>query len=218
MRGLRRPGRPPACPASAQAGISTLGFPGPSAVEDFQTLPVFNIEARDTVTAEFLIASVAGYFNVPITARGRTNGDYGVDTLALLIPNFIPLGGQAFTFWGVPWAAEHDPFRIDGVDASEDRTAHKIGFPASKRRPYQPSWGPIKPFFTNPTACTGAQLPVSFDMDSWGDPVFLGGSYVTSTVLADPLGGCDALEFDPAITLHPTVSVADSPAGIDVLC
>ncbi|HZJ29559.1 MAG TPA: hypothetical protein VFD37_06195, partial [Solirubrobacterales bacterium] len=222
---------PPACPASAQVGISTLGFPANIAVEvnDFQTRPVYVIEARDTVTAELLVASIAGYFNVPITARGRTNGDYGVDTLALLIPQFTPLGGQSFTFWGVPWAAEHDKFRAAGLDAGlagSPPSAVFNGFEPVFRVPYDPddpafqdasgSPLPIKPFFTNPTECSGEPLPVEVQMDSWQDPVSRGGEWVRGVSEAPPVSECDQLEFDPAIALKPTVQVSDSPSGLDV--
>ncbi|HEX2095874.1 MAG TPA: hypothetical protein VHF50_00710, partial [Solirubrobacterales bacterium] len=213
---------PPACPASAQAGMTTLGFPkiGGFANEalDFQTRPVYAIEARDTVTAEFLIAHIAGYFNVPITARGRTNSDYGVDTLALLIPQFLPLGGQAFTFWGVPWAAEHDRFRVEGEDIpiAFGPTRHLTGFDPADQRSYDPSWGPIKPFFTTPTQCSGQRLPLVVEMDEWGNSVFDGGPWVTGTVETDVLTGCDQLQFDPSLTLRPTVAVSDSASGLDV--
>jgi hypothetical protein len=53
-------------------------------------------------------------------------------------------------------------------------------------------------------------------MDSWQDPVFKGGSYVTSEVLTDTLEGCEDIDFNPSITLHPTVDVADSPSGLEV--
>ncbi|HEX2096462.1 MAG TPA: hypothetical protein VHF50_03745, partial [Solirubrobacterales bacterium] len=213
---------PPDCPASAQVGITTLGFPegisdAVHEARDLQTKAVYNVEARDTVTAEFLIARVGNLFNVAITARGRTNGDYGIDTLALLIPEFVPLGGQAFTFWGVPWAQEHDIWRIDGADTPSNDPAHvHTGFPAEIQQSYDPSWGPIRPFFSNPTECSGQPLPVTTEVDSWQNPVSRGGSWISATVQTDVLSGCEELLFEPQITLKPTVSVSDSPSGLDV--
>jgi hypothetical protein len=231
---------PPSCVAKEQAGIASIGFPinlgGPGGLvteaSDFQTRPVYNMEARDTVTAEFMISCIACYLSVPVTARGRTNSDYGVDTLALLIPDYVPIGGNLFTFWGVPWAKEHDKFRINGrrlypeysadgksiLDQGEDYQGFRIhtGFQAKYQVSYDPSWGPIKPFFTNPTECSGEPLPLTIEVDSWQHPVTEGNSYVTKTVPTDTLTGCDKLNFDPAITLHPDVNVADSPSGLDV--
>jgi hypothetical protein len=212
---------PPDCPASAQVGISTLGFAANPANEaaNLHSYAAYSIEARDTITAEFLIGGIAGYFNVPLTARGRTNGDYGVDTLALLIPQFASLGGQSFTFWGVPWSEAHDKFRIDGLsgELGGPGAAHlSEGARLAEQRPYDPSWGPIKPFFTTSTECSGQPLPVQVDMDSWQNPVSTGGSWTSAIVPTDPVTGCEELEFDPSITLRPTVDVADSPSGLDV--
>jgi len=215
-------GTPPTCTAGSQIGINSIGFPEffplPS---NLQTFPVYATEARDTVTAEFLIAEVGEFFNVPITARGRTNGDYGVDTLALLIPDFVLLGGQSFTFWGVPWAEEHDRFRIGGEQLDElgggdFLQVHEEGYPADLQQSYDSSWGPIKPFVTNPTECTGEKLPTTVKMDSWQNSTSHGGPWVTGTTEADPVTGCEKLEFDPEITLRPTVDVSDSPSGLDV--
>jgi len=218
---------PPTCPADTQAGVSTLdlgGFPG----DPHHMQPVYNVEARDTVTAEFTIGGVAEFFNVPVTARGRTNGDYGVDTLALQIPVAAPLDGQVFTFWGVPWAAEHDPFRIEGTQLRLLRSYIPTeGLAAAEQNPYEPSWGPIQPFFTNPTRCTESPLSVGFDIDSWDNPGATLNAPEYSPNYEDPnwkryevepplITGCDKLHFDPSIALHPTVAVADSPAGLDV--
>jgi len=215
---------PPACTAESQAGITTLtfgfcGISGPGECHHWQTRPVYNAEPRDTITAEFTIAGISNFFNVPITARGRTNGDYGVDTLALLIPDFVPLAGQAFTFWGVPWAREHDQLRVDGDSgySGSGNEGHVEGFPEEKRRSYEESWGPIKPFFTNPTECSGEPLPVTVEMDSWQNPVTLGGSYIAGTTLTDVLTDCEEIDFDPSITLRPDVSIADSPSGLNVV-
>ena len=197
---------PSSCSPPNQLGIATLSFG--AGIPDIQnipteTKPVFAVEARDTVTAEFSVSGVGGNrFNVFITARGRTNSDYGVDTLALLIPDFAALHGQVFTFWGVPWAAAHDPYRVSQID--------------KQAYPYEEDWGPIKPFFMNPTRCNPEPDPVTLEMDSWQNQVVLGGEWVRSTTYAPAITGCDQLEFDPGIALKPTVDVADSPSGLDV--
>lgn len=213
---------PPLCDARSQVGATTLELQ--IAAINEVTHPVYVIEPRDTVTAEFIIAGIIGQFNVPITARGRTNGDYGVDTLALLIPTYGPLWGQAFTFWGVPWASSHDPFRVNGVQMSG--AAMPIGgvLPAEQHS-YESDWGPIEPFFTNPTRCQPSPLAVGFDVDSWenpgpllpdGSPDVSDPRWKVANVEQELLTGCDKLDFDPSVTLHPTVAVADSPSGLDV--
>jgi hypothetical protein len=226
---------PPTCSASAQAGVATLaliglvkGVNGESA----GTFPVYNSEARDSVTAEFTIADVSGLFNVPVTFRGRTNGDYGVDTLALKLPATRPVVGQSFTFWGVPWAPEHDLWRLDGTvlagfsgSSQQFIPIPNTGLEAAQRTPYQPSWGPIKPFFTNPTRCQPSPLSVGYNLDSWihpgktladGSPDFEDPNWKVLDSETPLLTGCDKLNFDPSIALHPTVNVADSPSGLDI--
>ncbi|HYP55002.1 MAG TPA: hypothetical protein VEQ41_01690 [Solirubrobacterales bacterium] len=217
---------PPLCPAPSQAGISSIALYTTQPTLDTQ--PVYAAEARDTVTAEFLVGNIAALFNVPVTARGRTNGDYGVDTLALLIPNYAPLFGQTITLWGVPWAAEHDKWRIEpgsyfspekqwiplaGV-GPQDAQSYDPGDPA-----WQDSEGnplPIRPFFTNPTECAPTPPSVSVEADSWEEPVSAGGTFISATTVAELVTDCDELSFDPSITLKPTVKVADSPSGLDV--
>ena len=212
---------PTTCAAKSQVGISTIAVPILVTKPCHCSYPVYAVEARDTITAEFLISNLVNRFNVAITARGRTNGDYGIDTLALLIPEYAPLGGQAFTFWGVPWAAEHDRFRIDGDTPhvewfGGDSGFHLTGYPEKARVPYEADWGPIKPFFTNPTECTGVSPMTIVAMDSWRNPASRGGPLVTAAAPAEPVTGCDKLEFDPSIALKPTVAVSDSPSGLDV--
>lgn len=211
---------PPGCGPETQAGIATIVlFSGTV----YRTQPIYSIEARDTITAEFTIASVSGIANVPLTARGRTNSDYGVDTLALLIPTYLPFIGSSVTVWGVPWAAEHDKYRVESPDFFfEAESAHVLGMPEDGLTPeqgaqgYDPSWGPIEPFFTNPTSCTSGTPTLEVDMDSWQDPVFSGGSLVAASASTDPVTGCEKLEFDPSVTARPTDATADSPAGLDV--
>jgi hypothetical protein len=206
---------PPQCEQASQVGMNTIGFAGNLIPNDFLSYPLYNIEARDTITAEFLIGFVGRLFNVPITARGRTNGDYGLDTLALLIPNYVGIGGQQFTFWGVPWSEAHDLYRVDGTSLAIEKGADYVEGNLGNEH-YDPEWGPIKPFLTNSTECTDDPAPLLIDIDQWADPVSGGGSFTRGTVLTDPLTGCDQLDFSPAITLHPDVNVADSPSGLDV--
>jgi hypothetical protein len=211
---------PPQCGEDTQVGMGTISFgtgvAGDLGPIDHMSSPVYATEARDTVTAEFIVGMVASYFNVPVTARGRTNGDYGVDTLALLIPQFAPPSGQTFTFWGVPWAAEHDKFRIEGSASEISSKSHEAGARPDLQRAYQPAWGPIRPFVSSPTECSGSPLPVIVEVDSWENPVTEGNPWTAARLDTDVLTGCEELEFDPSINIRPDVSVADSPSGLDV--
>jgi hypothetical protein len=216
---------PPTCSPSTQAGVVALV----GSIQHDATYPVYNTEARDTVTAEFTIGFAGALFNVPVSARGRTNGDYGVDTLSLLVPTFSQLFGATFTLWGVPWAGTHDSFRtpvgyLHG-GALARTSIPSQGLLSSEQAHYEPAWGPIEPFFTNPTRCQPSPLAVGFDVDSWdnpgrtlpdGSPDTSDPNWKTNNFETPLLSGCDKLHFDPSIVLHPTVNVADSPSGLDV--
>ena len=201
---------PPDCGPETQLGTASLQ------IGNFNTTyPIYNTEARDTITAEFIIGGVARQFNIPIAARGRTNSDYGVDTLTLTIPVELSFYGASVTLWGVPWSEVHDKFRIAGENSGNGATNSnywKTGYPVSEQESYDPSWGPIKPFVTNPTRCNGEEPLTRLETDSWQNP----GAFVIEDTPAPILTGCDKLEFDPSITLRPSVDVADSPSGLDV--
>ncbi len=180
---------PPKCPPETQVGVASVEF----GLLGGRAYPIYNVEARDTITAEFAVGFAGNLFNVPISARGRTNGDYGVDTLTLLFPTYVETRGTAVTLWGVPWAAAHDRWRVPVGYLSPD-THQEIpegGLPPADQARYQPAWGPIQPFFTNPTRCTASPLTVGFDVDSWENPGrTLGGesAWKTSPTSPTPTG------------------------------
>jgi hypothetical protein len=79
--------------------------------------------------------------------------------------------------------------------------------------------------FTNPSECDGAPLLTSIYMDSWqnpgdfeadGEPDLSSPNWVSSSVEAPPVAGCDLLKLEPTITVNPETSQADSPTGFAV--
>ena len=216
---------PVTCPPETQIGVSSLKLGKQQAF----TVPVYNVEPRDGKTAEFILsAGVESYAsNVPVVARARTDGDFGVDTLALQLPAGIPLWGQTITIWGVPWAAEHDRFRAPegyrghtylttagGGDLMGMPVTGLVGGVDSKgisQEPqrYDPSWGPIRPFFSNPTECAPAGPVTTIDAEMWQAPH----TQVSGDSPAPPVTGCDEVPFDSEIELDPTSSAADSATG-----
>jgi hypothetical protein len=224
QNGLNLQTVPVTCPPESQAGVATVTLAGNLTY----TVPVYNVVPRDGKTAEFIISAGVGdgyQSNVPIVAKARTSEDFGVDALAIDIPQGVPVLGQTVTLWGVPWAAEHDAYRVpEGYKGFNDfkpgmAPSGLTGVPDSAGRiqdpqPYDPSWGPIKPFFSNPTECD-PQAPVTLlDMRMWQRP-FL--ERLDQAAIADaPVAGCDKVEFDTDLDLQPTSTVADGPSGLDV--
>jgi hypothetical protein len=229
---------PHQCPASSQIGVSHLRLdqaPAGNVLPSTLRQPVYNLEARDGFTAEFGIPDI-GTDAVPnqgvsvrIFAKARTEGDFGVTTGVMSIPTQFPLIGQTLTFWGVPWASSHDLWR-----KRDDRTKSALpvaGLAPEDRAHYAPSWGAIRPFFSNPTECSGSDLTTTMTFDAYespGDFVSTGSalpdatprsgdpSWTTAGSDAPPVATCDKPPFDPSIGIEPTSSAADAASGLKV--
>ena len=227
----------PRCPASAlqtvpttchpktQVGVATLGIAAVSS-----GFPVYNVEPRDGKTAELIIsgAGLPGLFsNVPIVATARTDGDFGVDAMALRIPAGFALLGQTVTLWGVPWARSHDAYRpvaaycrdqglgsngmpIEGLQGGVEEGAGSL-LCSQEPQSYDPSWGPIRPFLTTQTDCSDADPITRIFADNWHTPVT-----ASADSAAPQPTNCEALEFDPSLGVRATSKAADSPTGLDV--
>lgn len=240
--------RPLECPPQTQVGVlhlfltapATSGFSYAGSVEEI--LPIYNLEPRKGHLAEFGIAYLSGEDATTgrIVARARTSGDFGVTTMVTQIPAALPVISSAVTLWGVPWAASHDMWRPrqdwrnpDPVTAIGEipptGLPEDVGppwDPDNARRSYQPSWGPIKPFLSNPTECTGSELTTRLLTDAYerqgaitadGEPDLSdrdwAGPYFSP---APAVTGCDKVPFDADVELAPSTTAADSPTGLAV--
>jgi len=215
---------PVTCPPETQIGVSTLKLGSTPS----QTVPVYNVEPRDGKTAEFILSAGVGTLgsNVPIVARARTEGDFGVDTMAIQLPAGIPLLGQTITIWGVPWAAEHDKYRApEGYRGSRFEGTGKLpGMPptglvggldasgdSQEPQSYQPEWGPIRPFYSNPTECAPTLPETTIHTEMWQRPH----TPASAVAPADaPVSGCDEVPFEPDLNLATSSTAADSPTGL----
>jgi len=215
------------CPPESQVGVSTIRltqFFGATSVAN-NILPVYNLEPRKGYTAEFGIPDVARLANdttgtsIRIFAKARTDGDFGITTGVMSIPTQFTLIGQSLTFWGVPWAASHDIWR----PADSGTGIPPAGLAAPDQANYDPSWGAIKPFFTNPTECDGLQPVTKMTFDSYeqpagflddGNPDPLDPAWTVAGSPAEPVENCAAPPFAPTLDLQPTSSAADSATGL----
>lgn len=209
---------PPSCPPETQIGVSEISL-ARAAGGDHQRVPIWNVEPRRGKVAEFMLSAninEIGRVNIPIVARARTDGDFGIDALALNLPSGLPVVGQTVTLWGVPWDASHDKFRAPTQFVSDPRLGiPPDGFPddeGNQPQPYDPSWGPIVPFLMNPTECDASAPPVTrIDMASWRFPSDF---RIFSAEVDAAVTGCGDVPFDPSIDLQPTSAVADGPSGL----
>jgi hypothetical protein len=234
---------PVECPSSSQVGVVRLRLrAGPVPATNFDPFyPVYNLEPRPGFTAEFGIpdignaaGSIAGT-SLRLFAKARTAGDFGVTTGALSVPTQYGLIAQSLTFWGVPWAASHDRWRVPDPGLRDclggGSRLPPSGVPLECRSSYEPAWGPIQPFFTNPTECDGQKPVTTAWIDSYqataglvstgsalpdGAPDAADPNWTTAGSEAVEVSECAKPPFDPSLDIEPTSPVADSATGIGV--
>jgi hypothetical protein len=250
-------GTPLECPPQSQVGVLHLEIQGaPFGGKNFpngneRIYPLYNLEPRKGNAAElgFGYASGEDAVSVRIVAKARTNSDFGVTAFVGQIPAALQVRSQQVTLWGIPWASSNDVWRAPanlkpgttGCNAQPGVTANPgLYIPPSGltvagcAQKYDPSWGPIKPFLSNLTECTGQGLSTRIAIDEFqqpgpytseGDPVLppypalpTPGSttWRTASSPAPPMQRCDAVPFDTSMVLQSTTASADSASGLGV--
>jgi len=219
---------PPSCPPQSQVGVVTIVVAAEVVGSAVNTMPVYNVEPRDGNTAELIFGAGVNsqaLANIPVIARARTEGDFGVDTFVTQVPGGVPLLGQTITLWGVPWAASHDKWRAPAgyqgpgghirsglpPDGLPD-TATGAYPPNAQPQSYDSDWGPIRPFFSNPTECSPQPPVTTIEMEMWQRPF----TKVSEDSVAPAVTDCDEVAFGAGLDLQPTSSVADSASGLSV--
>ncbi len=249
-------GRPLQCPPQSQVGVLHLEiqaapFGGNVINGNERIYPLYNLEPRRGNVAElgFGYASGESAVNVRIVAKARTNSDFGVTAFVGQIPAALQVRSQQITLWGIPWAAFNDVWRAPtdlrpgpgacnaqaGVASTADLYLPPSGLTAAGcAQRYSPSWGPIKPFISNLTECSGAGLSTRIAIDQFQQP----GAYTsegdallppypvlpalgttnwrTYSSPAPPMTRCGAVPFNANMDLQPTTSASDSASGLSV--
>jgi hypothetical protein len=136
------------------------------------------------------IAGVQSYIDI----AGRTESDYGLDSVNTPIFHPLPLSGVVVRLWGVPADPSHDPRRCGSPCGSEGLGAKSNVAP--------------EPFLSNPTTC-GVPLTSRLEVEFY--------SLVRDAVEAPwpPTTGCDQLAFNPSLTVKPTTTEGDAASGLD---
>jgi hypothetical protein len=68
-------------------------------------------------------------------------------------------------------------------------------------------------FLTNPSNCEAGPLMARVQADSWPNP----GHWITAEAVAYPkITGCNLLQFEPAVEMHPEVTEAEQPTGYEI--
>ena len=252
---------PLSCPPQSQVGVLHLEIQaafgaGTTPAGNERIYPVYNLEPRRGNAAElgFGYASGENAVTVRLVAKARTNSDFGVTVFVGQIPAALQVRSQQITIWGVPWAQSNDVWRAPsdlapgigpcnsqpGVSAAANYIPYSGLTAPACAQGYDPSWGPIRPFISNVTECTGDPLSTRIAIDqfqqpgSWisdgrpldpvsgkiggpnGDPDYTDPNWRVYESPAPPMTGCEKAPFDPAAAFAPTSTAPDSASGLNV--
>jgi hypothetical protein len=151
---------------------------------------VYNLTPGPNAPAKFGFRALTAA--VTLNASIRTGGDYGT---RIRIPNAsqaLPVTGTELRFWGVPGDPSHN---------------------AARGGPFE---GPVRPFLSNPTPCTGPVL-TSLRANSWPDPNnYAQASFLSHNAADEPVGtdGCDKLSFEPSLDIQTDPPGAAQPTAL----
>jgi len=95
------------------------------------------------------------------------------------------------------------PLRLQAAQVGMDRAEQWVAL--------SDCGGGVEDFLRNPTSC-GGPLTVRARLDSYQSP----GEFDEAQATLGPITGCDLLDFEPTIEVHPTSEAADSPTGLHV--
>jgi hypothetical protein len=192
------------CPDASAVGLADLQTNlGDGAIEYQSSL--YAVVPPPGAAAAFSF-NAAGLNIFPHILGGVAPG--GSYALSATSNNIVQLGGHPIfgirtQFWGDPSAEAYDGFR-GGCDFRENTVCD-----------VEPGQTPL---LSMPTSC-GGPLSMEASTDSWGHP---GAFQTRSAPVTDSLGaltsvsGCNALPFEPTLSVLPTTHLADSPTGLDV--
>lgn len=198
------------CPRPSQIGLADITtLVGAAGLNVVFTSPIYNMVPPPGQVAEFAtnVADQGIYAHIELGVR--SDGDYGIEaaTHDVLALGIQPIFNVQTQIWGDPSAKAHDGVRGECVK-----------FAGSCPVTSDPGIG----LLTMPGECPGAPLPFEVFADSWEEPsppneereAF----YESADLAGNPvaLEGCDELDFEPSIEVHPTTNLTDSPSGLDV--
>ena len=201
-RGVIFPGGTASCPPDS--AIGTVVLRGNVAGQLPLPTLVYNLKPGPNEPAKFGFR--AAFTSVPIhaTIAVRPGGEYGLTTTIPDVSQLAPVVGNELRLWGVPGDPSHDEARGCGPVAC-----------GGGQEP-TPFGGPVLPFLSNPTSCTGP-VATTIRMNSWQEQGnYQEASFLTHNAAMEPVGadGCDKLQFDPSLQVQSEPPSAAQPTAI----
>ena len=203
------------CSSASQAGLITIranySAYGGSTNELLGTAPIFSRYTVGDQTGLFSFVVPSLKFPVSLPVAVRTGSDFGLRFTVQGLTQLTPLAGADITFWGFPADEANDDDRFP-----QGSTGNPPGCPgladASCSGPPVDAAITVQPLIDSPSACTGADLPVSIIVTTYQDPANPSHDmdfYPGTT-------GCYAMTFKPVLFGTTTTTEADSPSGLDL--
>jgi hypothetical protein len=193
------------CPDDTQVGTLSAYFAEAASLQQF---PIFNMVPPPGEPAQlaFNLEGITTFLDTEV----RSGTDYGITTHSNANAQ-REITGAVVTLWGVPGDPTHDPWRTQSPggctteETQKGRGCRSVGI-----------HGSVKPFLTMPTSCDGPEeFRISAnsyqEQDTFVSDAVLGHDSSGST---NELTGCERLAFGPLISLAPTTTLTDSPAGL----
>jgi hypothetical protein len=208
------------CPRDTQVGLVSPGLTGVIAFPpggNYKT-PLYNLEAPG---GEGGVVARLGFvvFGYPIFIDIKIDPKRD-DALTATVTNvnaLVPFAGAYTTLWGVPTDASHDLQRMTWVEARycegpcseevENPVTHEIEFKVVPR----PSGLPPTPFMDNPTSC--GPVEVGTALTSYQRPE--GADFDIQPLGSGLIEDCEAVPFEPTMSLEPTSRSAAASSGLD---
>ncbi len=184
------------CPAETQIGVDSVNISGQLDLP----IPVYNLVPPAGVPAQFgfEVLGIQTFYDAEV----RSGGNYGITEH---VHNIAERGveSSSLTVWGVPAEASHNPERCTEI---EGKTTCGLSSTAA-----------LKPYLTLPTSCEGPFKATEW-ADNWENSSTSEASYESHDQNGVPTGisGCEDLAFEPALSVAPDTSYADTPAGLTV--
>jgi hypothetical protein len=194
------------CPVESQIGMVEAGE---STEGGFNFhMPLYNLVTHPDQAGQVgFIFPLVG-FPVLIDLSGRTESDYGLDSVSAPIVHVLMFPYLGFELWGVPAYPENDFYRFitplqsfgecGALAACGDGTVSGIGSNATPEA-----------YLQNPTTC-GEELAFSAEIEYYNGETFHAETPWPKTT------GCNQLTFNPSLSATPTTNQSDTASGVDV--
>jgi uncharacterized repeat protein (TIGR01451 family) len=196
------------CPDASAVGVAKIVLNLPEYARPAITQPIYNVVPPQGRPAE-LAFNIAGLgIIIHVLGRVRSDGEVGLSSEVLDIPQLGNISGTTIDLWGDPSDPSHDHLRGECATVSGFQIAG--GCPAAKNSSIA--------FLTMPTACSGP-LSTNFSADSWQHP----GDFISKTAQSTDSSGtpvgvtdCEKLSFSPKVEAKLSTDQAETGSAFDL--